>query len=112
MTTKESLKEGPKILTILKVQGLQKQWKKSLKSEIKFVALRLKSGSRCFQPEQELTRLTLSPELLFGLTMTGLPRYIIGPALQMFVSMTLATGIHDYQDKKSREYLLKKRESQ
>ena len=66
------------------------------------MALRLKSGSKCFQPEQELTRLTLSPELLFGLTMTGLPRYIIGPALQMFVSMKLATGIHDYQDKKSR----------
>lgn len=39
-------------------------------------------------------------------------RYIIWPALLMFVFVTLAKGIHDYQDKKSRRDLLQNGESQ
>lgn len=38
--------------------------------------------------------------------------YIIWPALLMFVFVTLAKGIHNYQDKKSRRDLLQNGESQ
>lgn len=113
MATKESLKEGPKILTILKAQGLSEAvekntWRVKLSSWLSGWS----QGPGVFSLDKSSPGSLKSPELLFGLIITGFPHYVTGPALQMFVSVTLATGIHDYQGKKSREYFLKKRESQ